>query len=295
MKLNLKIISLIVFGLLSALAKANYKIENTLPEMSVLEDSMKSYATFIQLGKTDEEKNEANDKFKLFLEKALNSSESFTYPFDSLKSIAKLTSPDKQIRIYNWVIPYVDGSFAYCGYIQKKVGRKKFIIYPLIDKSEENSRGIDMKVLSNYQWYGSLYYKIIQPKKRINKTYVLLGWDGNDRTSNKKLIDVFYFDEKKEPKFGLPVFKLDKKAVNRIIFEYNEGASMSLRYEEDKNTIIYDHLEPSHPQLVGQYQFYGPDFSYDSLKYKKGFWNLIKDVTPLNSPTGKEKNYNAPK
>ena len=295
MKLNQKIIFLIVFSVFSLSIKANINIENPLPKISVLEDSMKSYANIIQIGKTDEERILANDKFKTFLEKALNNSESFTYPFDSLKSIAKLTSPDKQIRIYNWVLPRLDGTYSYCGYIQKKTGRKKFIIYPLVDKSEENTRGVDMKILSNYQWYGALYYKIIQPKKRLNKTYVLLGWDGNDRMSNKKLIDVFYFDNKKEPKFGLPIFNMDKKTVNRIIFEFNKSASMSLRYEEDNNSIIYDHLEPSHPQLVGQYQFYGPDFSYDSLKFKKGSWNLVKDITPYNAPTGKEKNYNAPK
>jgi hypothetical protein len=262
-------------------------------ELIALEDSMNKFTNAIQKGKTDEERYFANDQFKNFLEAALGFQESFDYPFDSLKTIAKLVSPDKQIRIYNWLLPKLDGTFEYFGYLQKKVGRKKYKIYPLIDKSED-LKTAEYKILSNYQWYGALYYKIIQPKKRV-KQYTLLAWDGNDKLSNKKLIDVLMFDTKEEPKFGATIFKTDKKNQSRILFEFNKDVSMSMRYYEKTKTIIYDHLEPSYPQLEGQYQFYGPDFTYDSFKFDKGTWIMVKDVQPLNTKSSKDKVYNAPK
>jgi len=36
--------------------------------------------------------------------------------------------------------------------------------------------------------------------------------------------------------------------------------------ERKMNMIIFDHLSPSKPSYTGNYQFYGPDFSYDGLE-----------------------------
>jgi len=55
---------------------------------------------------------------------------------------------------------------------------------------------------------------------------------------------------------------------------------MTLKYDEGKEMIIYDHLSPSEPKYEGQYEFYGPDFSYDGLKYENGIWNTYFDLDP---------------
>jgi hypothetical protein len=133
-------------------------------------------------------------------------------------------------------------------------------------------------------------------KYKKKKYYVLLGWDGNNRISNKRLIDVLYFTEKGFPKFGDAIFSSESgKVKKRIIFEYQAGLVMSLRYEDEKNAIVFDHLSPSNPSLEGQFSFYGPDFSYDMMQFKDGKWIYIKDVLPRNDKGKPDKYFNTPK
>jgi hypothetical protein len=49
---------------------------------------------------------------------------------------------------------------------------------------------------------------------------------------------------------------------------------MSLKYNDSRKQIIFSHLAPNNldPMLVGQYQYYGPDGSFDALNMKKGRW-----------------------
>ena len=44
----------------------------------------------------------------------------------------------------------------------------------------------------------------------------------------------------------------------------------------------------------GQYQFYGPDLSYDGFEFKNGKWLYIKDVDARNSKSEKDKTYTNP-
>jgi len=46
--------------------------------------------------------------------------------------------------------------------------------------------------------------------------------------------------------------------------------------------IVFDHLSPSKPSLVGVYEFYGPDFSYDGYKFEKGMLELYPDIDIRN-------------
>ena len=70
--------------------------------------------------------------------------------------------------------------------------------------------------LSNH----SEHTKIIYLKKSGRKYYTLLGWDGNDGRSTKKIIEPMYFSGKTKVKFGLPIFKLkDKTKPKRIACE----------------------------------------------------------------------------
>jgi hypothetical protein len=57
---------------------------------------------------------------------------------------------------------------------------------------------------------------------------------------------------------------------------------MTLVWDEKYRRIIFDHLSPAYPELEGQYQFYGPDFSYDGFRYKKGKWVFEEMLDPRN-------------
>jgi hypothetical protein len=257
------------------------------------EKNLKVLGQVILRGATEEEKTKANSQFIEQLEEALSSPSSYSFPFDSLVTIARLTAPDNTFRIFNWHVPKEDGSYEYYGFIQlnpanQKKGKKaQKLLYKLQNAKEAKSA--EQKILGPNEWFGAHYYKIVKPKAKNDPNYVLLGWDGNNPYSNKKLIDVLHFSASGEPKFGAPVFKMENnKLQKRVIFEYAKDATMSLRFnEEDK--IIFDHLVPPNPQLQGVYSYYGPDFSYDALEYKKGTWSFLPNVDARNGKASDKK------
>ena len=89
-------------------------------------------------------------------------------------------------------------------------------------------------------------------KKAGKKYYTLLSWDLNDKYSRKKIIDVMYFSGKNKIKFGLPIFKKNKKeSQKRVILEYDSKTSVSVKYHEKDQRIVFNHLIPSRKDLVG--------------------------------------------
>ncbi|HEX7415424.1 MAG TPA: hypothetical protein VF411_15380, partial [Bacteroidia bacterium] len=134
-------------------------------------------------------------------------------------------------------------------------------------------------ISDNTKWFGMLYYNIIS----CGDYYTLLGWDGNDKLISRKFIDVLSFKKDGSPVFGKEVFKMPKKYPKRVMFEYNSAFTITLQYNEAVKAIVFDHLIPKESYLEGQYQFYGPDFSYDAFVLKHGKWNFEEDVDVKNA------------
>ena len=213
------------------------------------------------------------DKFRSFVDQE----SSFLYPFDSLSNAGILKSSDGKVKVYNWNVPYEAGYHIYHCFIQYR-NADSLINYELKDKSEQIEEP-ENKILDKDNWYGALYYSIIPKEGRFDKTYyTLLGYDPNDYMTNRKVIDVLHFDKNNQPVFGAEIFKNQREMSKRILFEYAEFASMTLQYDKDKDMIVYDHLSPSKPEYEGQREFYGPDFSYDGLRFENGIWNTYFDL-----------------
>jgi hypothetical protein len=159
------------------------------------------------------------------------------------------------------------------------------LLYPLIDKSDEIG-DVANQNLSNENWFGATYYQIIDSKSTIGHLYVLLGWDGNTIYTSKKIIESLFFTESGRPKFGKTAFITDRTKVKRVIFEYSRMASMMLDYDKNLKMIVMDHLSPSKPMYMGNFQFYGPDLSYDAFKFEDGFWVYYPtiDYKPFSKP-----------
>ena len=219
---------------------------------------------------------QANDFYNSFAEK-LAAPGSFDYPFDSLKNIGSVYSGDKALRIFTWNIPVGLNDHLYFGIAMYHSGTKKdYVVVKL-----NNPVGINqLKKIG--KWPGALYYEIIQTKHAGQKYYTLLGFSFNNTLSNKKVIDVLSIDEFDELYFCKDLFYYEKKRSDRIEFIYNEKATMSLRFDGEKKMIIFDHLSPSKPSLTGKYEFYGPDFTYDGLKFEKGIWQHYPNIDITN-------------
>jgi hypothetical protein len=273
-------------------------------ELKKAEDSLAVLAKIILNGHTDFIKYNANEHFVTLLESALITDRSFDYPFDSLVSIARLTSDDKKFRIFNWHIAKSDGTYEYFGFIQAWNDKeKKYIIYPLKDNSDNITNPED-QLLEPLNWYGAHYYKIIYNKYGKKKYYTLLGWDGNNSMTQKKLIDVITFNSKDKPVFGAAIFKYNKKMQKRVIFEYNSTVTISLKYDEQyllkgkqkREMIVFDRVAPLDNNFEGKYQFYYPETNiFDAFMFKNGKWNFIKDVDARNPKETKEEKENRKK
>lgn len=269
-----------IFTLLLIICFSKFSLANE-NNIEAYQDSLNYYFTQLGSERNDIIKEELNDKILSYFRKALAEEESFEFYFSKLKHVGIIYSDKRDLRIISWNLPYNDRTHKYFGFIQYKKSKRKTLLFELYDKSEE-IKNPEIAVLSNQNWYGALYYKIIENKYRGNTYYTILGSDLNDLLSKKKIIEILSFDRNDNPVFGKNVFKNKLGAVTRVIFEYNAQANMVLTYDKDKEMIIYDHLSPSKPSLTGQFEFYGPDFSYDGLKFERGIWNLYSDIDVRN-------------
>lgn len=239
---------------------------------------------FIELGssKTSSEKLRINNRIIAEFEIFLQYDSSLFIELDSIPFLAQVTSDSGQLRIFTWNVPYEDGTQKYFGFVQLK-SLDKYKWYKLEDKSDI-IKNPEKKYLAFSNWYGALYYQVIPVIKNGKTLYTLLGFDYNDLFTNKKVIEIMYLSDDGLLQFGMPVFKTDSGLVNRVVFEYSSRVVMHLKYDNVDSVIIFDHLSPSNPRFVGQYRYYGPDFSFDSFFYNDGIWFQKKDIDVRNLP-----------
>lgn len=146
-------------------------------------------------------------------------------------------------------------------------------------------------------WYGARYYEIVPVTNPGRQPYyVLMGWKGNSGKTTKKVLDVLSF-EKDGPLFGKPVFEGLKGSTpkNRVVFEYNKLNSMTLTLDKSINMIVFDHLAPFSEDMVGNFEYYASDLSFDAYKVANGKLKLIENVELKNDPNNMDELYVDPK
>ena len=247
------------------------------------EDTLKVIAHAIMNAETEAEKRLANTAFITNLTEVLQYEKSFKFPFDSLPTIARILSPDNTFRIFNWLLKKDNGAYEYYAIVHyHNIKRKRYEIIPLVDNSA-NIRNVEQEDLDAKNWYGGIYYQIAYIKKIGRKYYTLLAWDGNDGYSTKKIIDVLYFSGKNKIKFGLPIFKKNKKeSQKRVVIEYDAKTSVSVRYQQKEQRIVFNHLVPPKKDLEGLEEYYIPEGTFNSYQYNKGKWLLKEDIDIRN-------------
>ncbi len=244
------------------------------------EDSLKILALQIIQGKTDADRFKADSQFTKMFVRALKINNSFNYPFDSLVTISRLAPSDSTFKIFTWQMVVNDNVVRQHGAIQMRTKDGSLKLFPLIDKSAVTNNILDT-VANNFNWIGALYYKIIQKQASGKNYYTLLGFDENNMSSNKKIIEVLSFNNG-DPVFGGPYFSFpgnsdEKNFGARFIMEYKKNASPRLTYDLDQDMIIYEHMisETGEPQKKYTYI---PDGDYEGLQWKDGKWVHIDKV-----------------
>ncbi|HEX2935646.1 MAG TPA: hypothetical protein VHO72_09870 [Bacteroidales bacterium] len=248
------------------------------------EDSVKRYIEEVKKSNDDSLKIQYNQHIYNLFSEILLKPESFTFGFDSLKTMGKLVAPDQLFRIFTWNVALSDGSYKYYGIIQlRNEAGNKIRLYNLSDRAPEIENP-ENNVLSAGKWYGALYYKVLKNKVDNYTFYTLLGLRYHDFFTTAKLVDVLYFDQFDNPVFGAPLFLVDSKKKHRLLFQFSARATMNLSYNESLKMIVFDHLSPSESKYTGQYMYYGPDFSSDGLLFKNKMWNYQTDIIKYTKP-----------
>jgi len=219
-------------------------------------------------------------EFKEILEKE----GAFDFPFDSIFPIGKVTSPDGKVRIFTWNIVLDDGAYKYYGLMQYREKAKSTSNVFVLSDSSAFIVDPEKASLAPENWFGALYYQIVETQLPEATLYTLFGWDGNDLYTNKKILESLTFTSSGKPKFGKMVFKNDKIKLKRVIFEFSPMVNMLMVYDAKTKSIIFDHLEPSEPVYEGNRAYYGPDFSYDAYEFIDDVWTFKPDVKFDNTP-----------
>lgn len=243
-----------------------------------LELRLVEFSEGLRNAKSDIERLQFDDSLKTVVEIIIDTPESMNYPFSKVKWMGVLSSTDNLVRMYTWNIPNDDLSNTYRCYIQYISNKKKGEInWVALDDVMNDNDNITQKYMTPEKWQGALYYEIIPVTHKGKTFYTLLGWDGRDAITNRKIIDVLHFNGDKV-RLGMPVFKVEKGSPKRHFLDYAEDSAVSMRYNDKQKRIIFDHLAPSHPSMAGNPAFYGPDLTFDAFLLEKGEWVLENNV-----------------
>nr|WP_315423568.1 hypothetical protein [uncultured Pedobacter sp.] len=281
---------LLIIGTLCFSVKAQQS-PNTL---NIFQDTLIKISARIVAAQSDAQKLEINGSFVKTLVDALKVSNSFSYPFDSLKNVSVIKSPDQAFRVLSWYVLLENGTYRYYGAIQMNTKSGPLKLYPLIDQTD--NLGNANSITNNQKWFGARYYEIV-PVTSGNRLpyYVILGWKGNTQITTKKVIDILSFD-KDNLTFGAPVFDgKELKRKNRIIFEYAKSNAMTLKTDLKAGMIVFDHLASFDPEIKGKFEYYGSDGTFDGFKIIGGRLKLQEDITLNNDPNSSDEFYADPK
>jgi hypothetical protein len=207
----------------------------------------------------------------------------FVYPFEALRMF-KPVSSDGKLRVFTWNYPKEDGTQLYFGCVVFKTSKSGELLFFKLKHTAVKAEKWDNKVYDGTKWPGALYYAVVPMSKgkKAGNSYTLLGFESKDNLSNYKVIEVITLSND-GCKFGGNFFEFEDRNPKRVVFEYSDQVTCSLRYYEKQKTIVVDHLSPRESIYEGFFPEYGPDGSYDGYVLENGKWKYtpIIDIAPF--------------
>jgi hypothetical protein len=190
------------------------------------------------------------------LVQTLKSPYSFKYNFDSLTAIKHIASPDGRFKFFSWQVDLGDGTYRQRGAMQLPGNEGQLKLLPFFDNSDfvqNNTLG----VYDRKKWIGAIYYEIIPMQYNGTTIYTLLGFDENNTSVSKKMIEVVRF-ENDEPILGGDFFKFTSDptypigTVDRFIYSFKKGSNAIIKYEKLQNRIMISELASTDNDLKKQ-------------------------------------------
>ncbi len=253
---------------------------------------------------TDNERYLASEEAIQVITTALDEDDSERWQWHLPDYASVLTSPDGRLRLFTWAVIRDNGEFECFGvahYYDEK--EEEFVHVILNDKSDEILNR-EESVLTPDQWLGAVYQDIIQVATNDRTYYTLLGWNGVDNLTERKIIEPVSIRGGRL-QFGAPLFRRERN-LRRIVLEYANEAMVNLSYEtqfvqeverkrekvkgtnryrtvektreHQERMIIFDEIEPQVPGMEGLFQYYVPSGTEIAYAFVDGKWELRKGV-----------------
>lgn len=230
-------------------------------------------------------KDSLNSEFSRLLDSILYTPSGVSLSFYQVKSLSVAQDPSKKVKAITWMVSKKNGSeFQYFGYLITQLDLKKPATITRLHQNKDLLRDeLEFLKGDSSTWMGCIYYSVMVERYKKKDYFLLLGWAPQSLFITRKMAEAISITPSKI-NLGVPVIKAGGKAKTRLILEYNAQVSISLKYNDSKKMIVMDHLSSSdpRPEAKGMYQLYGPDLSYDGLKFEKGGWILQRDIDVRN-------------
>ena len=249
---------------------------------------------------TDNERYLASEEAVQLLAEALEEEDSEEWKWQLPPYVSVLTSPDKLFRIFTWAVVRDNGEFECFGAVQFYNEKEELYEHLLLNDKSDEIMNQEESVLAADQWLGAVYQELIQTTAGSHTYYTLLGWNGVDNLTERKIIEPVYI-RNGVPQFGAPLFRRMRNQ-RRVVLEYNNTAVVNLRYETQvvqevervrekvkgtnryhtvekfkehkEKMIIFDEVEPQIPGMEGLFQYYVPSGTELAYAFVDGKWEL---------------------
>jgi outer membrane lipoprotein-sorting protein len=215
---------------------------------------------------------------------------SFNNNLDSLVAIKHINAPDNSFKIFSWQLDLGDGTYRQRAAMQFPTADGSLKLLPFFDNSDftdEPTKGIN----DRKKWIGAIYYDIILTEHNNQKYYTLLGYDENNLTTSRKIIEVLHF-ENNEPILGGNYFAYPPDEtyptapVDRFIITYKKGSNAFIRYEPNQKQIVLSELASTEKNLKVASTLV-PSGNEVFFTWKNGKWTMtptkqLKTTKPTN-------------
>lgn len=220
-----------------------------------------------------------------------------TDSFPRLEGLAVLENKAERVRVVTYQLYRDTSDYRYGGWVQSP--RLNAPVF-LTDNSEpmEMDPDLDFLEMDPDNWYGALYYEMKTMVSKPGEQIILLfGLDNYRFFTKRKLIEAMIIRED-EVRFGLSMVAMEDDLPReywkkRFILDYSVQSPPSLRFDEELDMIIFDHLIFMPSNIPQQRIMRVPDGTYsgfeiDPSHQKLVFVDKVFNETMEEAPDGRE-------
>ena len=249
---------------------------------------------------TDNERYLASEEAVDALRDALDERGSERWKWHLPQSASVLTSPDGRLRLFSWAVVRDNGEYECFGAVQYYNERTETFEHQVLHDKSEEIMNREESLLSADDWLGAIYQDIIQTTAGDRTYYTLLGWNGVDNLTDRRIIEPVIM-RGGVPQFGAAVFRRERN-LRRVVLEYRGDAAVQMAWEEQtvqtvtrervkvkgsnryrteervaehrERMIIFDEVEPQIEGMEGLFQYYIPSGLELAYAWVDGKWEL---------------------